>query len=68
MEDLGLNPDENKEDMTTPIGIGNLCGNNVVKSHLDDGINQVSKMKPQVISNWPKEFAGNKSSKKLISS
>ena len=51
MEDLGLNPDENQEDMTTPIGIGNLCGNNVVKSHLDDGINQVSKMTPQVISN-----------------
>lgn len=42
MEDLGLNPDDDREDYSSPIGIGNLCGNNVVKDRLDDGINQVS--------------------------
>ena len=49
MEDLGLNPDDNREDFNTPVGIGNLCGNNVVRDHLDDGINQVSKMNKLII-------------------
>lgn len=41
MEDLGLNPDDDREDYSTPIGIGNLCGNNVVQDRLHDGINQL---------------------------
>jgi hypothetical protein len=41
MVDLGLNPDDNHEDEYTPIGIGNLCGNNVVADRNNDGANQV---------------------------
>ncbi len=41
MYDLGVDPDDYREDDHTPIGIGNLCGNNVVRDRLDDGINQV---------------------------
>ena len=41
MEDLGLNPDDDQENYNTPVGIGNLCGNNVVRDRLDDGVNQV---------------------------
>ena len=42
MEDLGLNPDDDQENYNTPVGIGNLCGNNVVRDRLDDGVNQVN--------------------------
>ena len=42
MEDLGLNPDDDQENYNTPVGIGNLCGNNVVRNRLDDGVNQVN--------------------------
>ena len=41
MEDLGLNPDDDREDQSTPIGIGNYCGNNVVRDRANDGANQV---------------------------
>ena len=41
MVDLGLDPDDNREDYQTAVGIGNLCGNNVVKDRLDDGVNQL---------------------------
>ena len=41
MEDFGLNPDDVHEDNSTPIGIGNLCGNNVVRDRANDGANQV---------------------------
>ena len=40
--DLGLNPDDDQENYNTPVGIGNLCGNNVVRDRLDDGVNQVN--------------------------
>jgi len=41
MEDLGLNPDDDREDYNTAVGIGNICGNNVVRDRLDDGVNQL---------------------------
>ena len=41
MVDMGVDPDDNHEDFSTPIGIGNLCGNNVVNDRLNDGLNQV---------------------------
>ena len=41
MEDLGLNPDDDREDQSTPVGIGNYCGNNVVRDRANDGANQV---------------------------
>ena len=45
MEDFGLNPDDVHEDNSTPIGIGNLCGNNVVRDRANDGANQVNTKK-----------------------
>ena len=50
MEDLGLNPDDNHENYDTPVGIGNLCGNNVVKDRLDDGANQVKRYRSTKVS------------------
>lgn len=41
MYDLGLNPDDNREDEASPVGIGNLCGNNVVHDRINDGVNQL---------------------------
>ncbi|HEY5834546.1 vanadium-dependent haloperoxidase [Streptomyces sp.] len=41
MESVGLDPDDDQENTTTPIGIGNLAGNTVVKARLHDGMNQL---------------------------
>jgi len=38
---VGLDPDDASEDMTTPIGIGNLAGEGVVLFREDDGMNQL---------------------------
>ncbi|WP_162906947.1 vanadium-dependent haloperoxidase [Allorhizocola rhizosphaerae] len=38
---VGLNPDDNSQDLTTPVGIGNRAGNAVVASRLHDGMNQL---------------------------
>ncbi|MBL7870910.1 MAG: vanadium-dependent haloperoxidase [Cyclobacteriaceae bacterium] len=40
MIELGLNPDNNSEDPTTPIGIGNLAAKAVINARLMDGSNQ----------------------------
>ena len=50
MEDFGLNPDDVHEDNSTPIGIGNLCGNNVVRDRANDGANQVYSTKKNYFS------------------
>jgi hypothetical protein len=41
MESVGLDPDDNREDRTTPIGIGNLAGKAVVRFREHDGANQL---------------------------
>ncbi len=38
---VGLNPDDNSEDPTSPVGIGNLAGKAVVAGRLHDGMNQL---------------------------
>ena len=42
MEDLGLNPDDDRENYNTPVGIGNLCGNNVVRDRAQSWKNFLS--------------------------
>ncbi|GAA4733300.1 vanadium-dependent haloperoxidase [Phytohabitans rumicis] len=41
MAAIGLNPDDNSEDPTSPVGIGNLAGKGVVAARLRDGMNQL---------------------------
>jgi hypothetical protein len=41
LESVGLNPDDNSEDPTTPVGIGNLAGKAVVRVREHDGMNQL---------------------------
>ncbi|PZG00572.1 hypothetical protein C1I93_02165 [Micromonospora endophytica] len=38
---LGLNPDDNSSDQTSPVGIGNLAGKAIVAVALKDGMNQL---------------------------
>ncbi|MFA1538327.1 vanadium-dependent haloperoxidase [Actinomadura monticuli] len=38
---VGLDPDDDSEDITTPVGIGNKAGNAVVRGRLHDGMNQL---------------------------
>ncbi|GAB3547698.1 hypothetical protein J2S53_002414 [Actinopolyspora lacussalsi] len=38
---FGLDPDDDSEDPSTPVGIGNLAGKAVVEARLRDGINQL---------------------------
>jgi hypothetical protein len=40
MIELGLDPDNQSEDPTTPIGIGNLAAKTVINARLHDGANQ----------------------------
>ena len=40
MIDLGLDPDNNSLDPSTPVGIGNLAARSVIDARLDDGSNQ----------------------------
>jgi hypothetical protein len=37
---VGLDPDDNSTDLTSPIGLGNVAGNNVVAGRFNDGMNQ----------------------------
>jgi hypothetical protein len=41
MTDVGLNPDDDQENTTTAIGIGNRAGNSVVIARSHDGMNQL---------------------------
>ncbi|WP_019852972.1 DUF6851 domain-containing protein [Actinopolyspora mortivallis] len=41
MNSFGLDPDDNSEDPTTPVGIGNLAGKAVVAARVRDGMNQL---------------------------
>ncbi|GAA2091486.1 DUF6851 domain-containing protein [Actinomadura alba] len=41
MTDVGLNPDDDQENATTAIGIGNLAGKSVNAARLHDGMNQL---------------------------
>jgi hypothetical protein len=41
MTSVGLNPDDQSEDRTSPVGIGNLAGKAVVTAALRDGMNQL---------------------------
>ncbi len=38
---VGLNPDDTQENMSTPVGIGNMAGNAVVAARERDGMNQL---------------------------
>lgn len=40
LEEVGLDPDDNSVDPTTPIGIGNIAGNAIVSARINDGMNQ----------------------------
>lgn len=39
--DVGLNPDDNSTDLTTPVGLGNVGGMGVVEGRQNDGMNQL---------------------------
>lgn len=39
--DVGLDPDDDSEDLTTPIGIGNVAGKALVEAYEHDGMNQL---------------------------
>ena len=41
IEDIGFDPNDDTEDTTTPIGIGNTVGNRIVEWSYSDGANQV---------------------------
>ncbi|MDJ1133687.1 vanadium-dependent haloperoxidase [Streptomyces iconiensis] len=41
MESVGMNPDDEREDTRTPVGIGNLAAKNVLKNRMHDGMNQL---------------------------
>jgi len=41
MEQAGLDPDDDQENMVTPIGIGNLAGKAVAEARENDGMNQL---------------------------
>ena len=41
IEDIGFDPNDDTEDITTPIGIGNTVGNRIVEWSYSDGANQV---------------------------
>lgn len=40
MIELGLDPDDESEDPTTPVGIGNLAAKTVINARMHDGANQ----------------------------
>ncbi|GAA2102139.1 vanadium-dependent haloperoxidase [Actinomadura alba] len=44
MESVGLNPDDESMDNTTPVGIGNLTGKAAVAAAVRDGMNQLGDM------------------------
>jgi hypothetical protein len=39
MTALGLNPDDESEDPTSPVGIGNIAGRSIVRARASDGMN-----------------------------
>ncbi|MFI0481010.1 DUF6851 domain-containing protein [Actinomadura sp. 9N215] len=41
---FGLDPDDESEDPTTPIGIGNIAGKAIVKARVRDGMNHLGDM------------------------
>jgi hypothetical protein len=41
---VGLNPDDESQDRTSPVGIGNLAGKAVVAAAVRDGMNQLGNM------------------------
>jgi hypothetical protein len=41
---LKMNPDDESQDLTTPVGIGNLAGKGVLKARLNDGMNFLGDM------------------------
>ncbi|GAA2219140.1 hypothetical protein GCM10010400_76260 [Streptomyces aculeolatus] len=41
MTTLGLDPDDESADLTTPVGIGNTAGKAIVKARLHDGMNHL---------------------------
>ncbi len=44
MIELGLDPDDQSEDPTTPVGIGNLAAKTVINARMNDGSNQQGTM------------------------
>ncbi|MEL6544963.1 MAG: vanadium-dependent haloperoxidase [Myxococcota bacterium] len=41
LENVGLDPDDDSTDLTSPIGIGNVAGNSIIEGRLFDGMNQL---------------------------
>lgn len=41
LQSVGLNPDDNSEDLNTAVGLGNVAGNAVVEGRINDGMNQL---------------------------
>jgi len=41
LSDVGLDPDDDSEDLTTATGLGNVAGNAVVAGRINDGMNQL---------------------------
>ncbi|MFD0688459.1 DUF6851 domain-containing protein [Actinomadura fibrosa] len=41
LSQVGLDPDDDQENTTTPIGIGNLAGKGILANKLNDGMNQL---------------------------
>lgn len=38
---VGLNPDDNSEDLSSPVGIGNVAGRSVISDRVRDGMNEL---------------------------
>lgn len=41
MTSVGLDPDDNQENTTTPVGIGNLAAKGMINARLNDGLNRL---------------------------
>lgn len=41
LSNVGLDPDDDSTDVTTPVGIGNVAGNAIVEGRINDGMNQL---------------------------
>ncbi|WP_086933921.1 vanadium-dependent haloperoxidase [Agarilytica rhodophyticola] len=53
LQDVGLDPDNESEDTTTPEGIGNVAGKSIILARLNDGMNQLGNAKGQKYNQVP---------------
>lgn len=57
---VGLNPDDDSMDPTTPVGIGNIAGKGVVAAAVHDGFNQLGDLGPKYNSQPYGDYTGYK--------